>query len=370
MRTVLPFLRLPLLGLPLLALSACTGKDGTPNVFDTNDTGPAECGRVRGADGVMMWDADATTTVYYPVDEPSSVATTGVAGPIGADALFLAAREDGRVLSSLDTGCNWDTAGSLPAGTWRLTAAGDRAYAWDLSGGSAARSDDGGGSWSPFTPGGAFVSPPQVSDRDATWIRGLLASGVVTSTDGGDTWNASGGALPGDLGELRSVAFSGDDLDRVVLATATGVWASTSGGTSWNDVTAGMLKPLNTTTIGGHAVAMSADDSDILAAIVEEDDGVFGLVRSTDGGQTWVRLADSTGIGLSATSGLWIAPGRSTEVLTTYTDAGAEFPLHLNVSTQESGTGIVKTAIYDAVQQMAFSPGPEGRYLGAVTPAP
>lgn len=349
--------------LALLALAGCNGDKPPDNVFDTADTGAADCGRVRGTNGVLMYDAADPNTVYYPEDGATDDVTTGIAGPVGEDYTFVAVQE-GDVLSTVDGGCNWEKVGSLPdGGTWRLVAAGARVYAFDVAGGGGASSDDSGGSWAPFA-GDAFVAIPTVSSADPTWLRGITAAGVETSTDGGTSWSTTGnlpmaGAGPGGA--------SPGDLDKMVMAAGEAVWTTASGGTTWDDRTAGVLSALGATSVTALTAAISPDDANVMAALVSEAGGTITLVRSTDAGVTWQRLADSDGVRLAADSGLWIPPGASDKVLTVTSATGEDFTLHLNVSAPETGTHVVKTQVYDAVSQMAFSPGVDGRYLAGVS---
>lgn len=346
----------------LLLLLACDGKTPPGNTFDTNDTGTPECGRVRGHNGVLMYDDADQNVVYYPTEEPDGEGPTGVAGPVGDDWTFVAV-QDGDVSRSTDAGCNWEEVGSLPAtGRWMLLAAGSRVYAFDPVGKAGAVSDDAGASWSPMPASVRFATLPVVADSDPNWVRGVDETGVVTSTDGGQGWSTSN---PLPQSGLVDYDLSPGDLDRIALATATGVWTSQNAGLTWDDRSAAAFAPTGGKTGVVHAVAMSRTSADALAAIVERD-AVFTLVYSADGGASWTRLADSEGIGLGAESDLWFAPGSADTIISNHTEPGAEFPLHLNVTAPKTGTRVVKTAIYDHMSGMAFSPGEDGRWIAGV----
>ena len=116
------------------------------------------------------------------------------------------------------------------------------------------------------------------------------------------------------------------------------------------------------------AVAISEDDPSAMAAIATASSGLSTLVQSVDGGATWSRLADSDGIGLDATSGLWIVPGNPDEVVTSWVDGAAtDFPLHLNVSLPKTGTHTVKAGWFYGLTQMVFT---SERWLASVHGVP
>ena len=106
----------------LLLLTACAGDLITDTVVgDGTDTSAPVCGRVRGTNGVLLYQDDGTT-VRAPVDPPTEATRgTGVTGPLDASGLVWAAVVNGRVFTSQDAGCNWTGVGNLPGtADWAL----------------------------------------------------------------------------------------------------------------------------------------------------------------------------------------------------------------------------------------------------------
>lgn len=334
-----------------LLLAACTDKGGYLDTSSPDDTGNPECGRLRGATGVLMYTEDGAS-VHAPTEAPDpEKRTTGIAGPL-TDGLTWLAVEEGRVYRSDDAGCNWDDVGTLPVGVaWQLLAAGDRVYAFDLASGDGARSDDRGLSWSPFDAGGAFLDLPVASHTDGTFLRGVQARGVVSSYDGGDTWTVTG-ALPD--GTPRRAAVSAATPDRVVVSTDLGVWTSPTGGGSWQDVTAGLTTDATVPGVAGGPVAVHPDDEQVLFAISEDGGGVWTLHRSADYGATWTRMADSDQVTLDGASPLWPLPGAPTRVLSAYGSSVDDFGLDLYLSEQGVGTRTLHISSYYGMTGMSF----------------
>lgn len=130
-----------------------------------------------------------------------------------------------------------------------------------------------------------LLLPP---DEGSLWARDN-ASRLFRSDDGGESWGRVGGGLP-DEGVL-DVAFSPDmGRDRTLfaaLATADqgfGVWQSDDGGKSWRMTSVGLTDLAVTDLVISPAFARDRT----LFAITHQQ----GLFRSTDGGETWVRLTE------------------------------------------------------------------------------
>ncbi len=105
------------------------------------------------------------------------------------------------------------------------------------------------------------------------------------------------GTAPNVSGRATSIAFGGGSPARIYLGTAGGgVWKSTDGGTNWQPLTDQQVS----LAIGALAVVPDkTGGNDVIYAGTGESnqaDNNFGLgiLKSTDGGQTWTQLADST----------------------------------------------------------------------------
>jgi hypothetical protein len=318
----------------LLALLACTDKDGDTDPIDSGDTGLPECGRVRGTQGVMMFSEG--DVVHAPTEAPDATTPShSVAGPL-TDGLTWLVSYGGRIEQSLDAGCNWERVGALPAtGWWDLVAAGDRVYAFDRGSGDGARSDDAGVSWSPFDSTEAFVGPVTVAPGDPSRLRGLQARGVVTSSDGGDSWQVTGTAPPG-IG--RDVAVFADDLDTIAAATDTGLYYTRGGGTTWYDVGTTLPRDKTATTTLPYHVAISPDDLEVLYAMSLDDTGLWGVSRTADHGANWDFMITSDGVRLNADSDLWPVPGRTDQVISAYGSSTDSYGIDLLTMTAGEAT--------------------------------
>lgn len=128
----------------------------------------------------------------------------------------------------------------------------------------------------PTTPNTIYVGT-----GEPTWWPGYDGVGVLKSTDGGMTWNATGTL---GNGHIARVAVDPTNTNRVYCAGFSGgLYRSTNGGTSWTLILAGDVTDfaLNTTT----TTTMYAG---------KRNDGVY---ESTNDGSTWTKL----GGGLPAT---------------------------------------------------------------------
>ncbi|MFN7142787.1 MAG: WD40/YVTN/BNR-like repeat-containing protein [Myxococcota bacterium] len=340
---------------PLLLLAACSGKGFTLDTGDTADTGIPECGRIRGTEGVLMYQ-EGGNTVRSPLETPDDHSvTTGVAGPLGDDRTYLAAI-DGVAHRTVDGGCNWERVGTLPSGTWRLYGAGSRVYAFDADSASGARSDDGGGTWTAFETGERFVGQPVVDASNPDRVRGLQTRGVVTSTDGGDTWEV-GNVLPSGLGAPQDGDLLSSALDTAVVGGSNGAWRTTDAGATWAPV----MPEVSVT-----AVAIHPDDGAVIFAQSSED-GVRTISRSADGGGTWARQVDSAQVDLGDEPHLWPVLGNTSKALATKgfvhntnTDSDG---VNLYVITAGEGTRTVFVGTWYHIHQVAFG---EDRWMAAV----
>ncbi len=334
--------------IPLVfVLAACESDKYVLDTSDTADTGVTQCGRIRGTEGVLMYQDDGST-VRSPLESPNPTdVTTGVAGPLGDDRTY-AAVIDGRVLLSVDGGCNWEAQGALGSGDWRLRAAGERIYAFDMRSTAGARSDDGGLSWTPFDAGEAFIGLPVVDPFDPTRLRGLQSRGVVTTADGGDTWTAGAG-LPGTLGTPADGDLSATNLEIAVVGGSGGAWRTSDAGGTWLPI----IEDAAVT-----ALAIHPDDPAVFFAQSTDGEGVRTISRSADSGGTWARQVDSTQIELSVEPELWPVPGNPLRALAAYGPVYNENTesdgVNLYIVTGGEGTRSIFVGTWFHIHQFAF----------------
>jgi photosystem II stability/assembly factor-like uncharacterized protein len=151
---------------------------------------------------------------------------------------------------------------------WQLLRSGDDGDTWqgvDLptTGGPVAVAVGGGGA------GPVYV---------ATYETFQVTSRVLSSTDGGETWDCVGGAMPGCKNGCRVRALAVDDAQPATLYAATdnGVYAHTRGGSGWRALDDGLD--------GRPVDCISVDPSDPSIVYAGTSDGVFTLQQAICGG--------------------------------------------------------------------------------------
>jgi hypothetical protein len=155
-------------------------------------------------------------------------------------------------------------------------------------------------------------------DRPVLLAWDAIANTLVRSVDGGEAWSA----LPSDAlaatGGVLALDAHANAPERVFAATASGLWRSEDAGASWG--AAGLAGSPVTT------VRQLADGS--LWAFAIGADG--GLLRSRDGGATWVRVpapiedgAYATAIAATAETAEVVFVGTSTADVLRSDDGGA-----------------------------------------------
>ncbi len=342
----------------LLVLTACAGdlitKDPT---VDSADAGPPVCGRVRGTNGVVLYQDDGTT-VRAPVDPPTAATRgTGVAGPLDASGLVWAAVVNGQVLTSQDAGCNWTAVGNLPStGDWALrgaaTADGTRLLAIDRASSAVAWSTDLGVSWTTGDAGGSFVGVPRLDASDALHVVGVQARGVVESTDGGASWQVVG-ALPIDGAGVHGADADAANLDVVFIGGAGGAWVTQDGGAGWSQVL-----DLPST----RAVAMGLEGR--MWAVARGTDGLLGI-WSSDGTTAdtagalpdWQRVLDEAIAPLSEDARLWPIPSDPGRALSSFgptTNASGDPAVNLYLLEAGAGSRTVRVGTFTGIQDVAF----------------
>ena len=248
----------------------------------------------------MCESVAGTAAITFTRDEGKTLAPTdgelhGVAYTYGLVALdtpnTLVAENAGRILRSTDAGCSWTEIGTVDRTPLVLTAAeGGRAYAWSDNGNTLYRIDDAG-----VTP---LVSPVDsivglaADPQDGTHVRLGDGFGIVwESTTGGDGRWATIGAQPVENPLIYRVAFDPNDLDHVLVGTATeGALVSEDGGATWRQAT-GFSKEGNRANVF-NLVVSPANANIVWAMGLDLADDVRHIYRSKDGGRTFKRVLD------------------------------------------------------------------------------
>ncbi len=157
--------------------------------------------------------------------------------------------------------------------------------------------------------------------------------GILKSTDGGNTWNTTGLSWNITQGRvIRRVVIKPDNPNIIIVASNAGLFRTTNAGTNWTQVQTGNFydlewKPGNPnviyaakyngvmrstdggatwsninsgfTTSGGRVqIAVTPADSEYIYAVVADPntDGLKGVYRSTNGGNSWSLRANSPNI--------------------------------------------------------------------------
>ncbi len=188
------------------------------------------------------------------------------------------------VFRSKDFGDTWDKIETRFDQPFVSSIRVDRSDAGVVLAGSEAglyRSDDGGDTWRATRLRQPVRSVRQHPHHRMKWAAALQDLGVAMSIDGGETWRLSGDLKGKTVYEVEFDPF--DDQRLLAGGWKTGLLESTDGGASWVRIDSG----LGSEDIHGIGVSRETPGLVIVGTM---DQGVF---RSQDGGQTWAP-ADTT----------------------------------------------------------------------------
>ena len=146
------------------------------------------------------------------------------------------------------------------AGTWHLP--------W--------KSTDGGRSWAPISVGMIDDSDVMTLTIDRTNPQNVFAtacSGIYRSTDGAARWSKVRG-IPSSSRRTRAFAQSPDNQNLLFAGTVGGLWMTEDAGITWRLGTQKELVVNSIVTLPGGIVLLGTDGA--------------GVVRSIDGGRSWV----------------------------------------------------------------------------------
>jgi len=198
-----------------------------------------------------------------------------------ADTLHGWAVGDRAVLHTSDGGQTWvsqtQNAGAITL--FRAASAVDSAHCWVVGDdGSVRATADGGATWVRQLPLGAsgYLESVRFVDANRGWACGRLAGGVgviLYTLTGGQIWNQV------DLAgapELKSIDMAASGYG-VVCGTLGAIYYTRNAGLTWTRAT-------SNTTVQLQAVAVDAGGGDALCGGLI---GLGGVLKSTDGGQSW-----------------------------------------------------------------------------------
>ena len=233
-----------------------------------------------GAQGGVWKSTDAGTTWIPKTDSQASLAIGSIAIDPGS--------------------CNPAPCKVIYAGTGEENFSGDSYYGTGIL-----KSSDGGDTWtligaSSFqnpSGGGARIGAIAIQPSNSQTLLAASTGGVYRSTDAGQTWTrVQGGSAATDVlfdPANGNVAYAA--LGAIFGAQSNGVYKSTDGGATWARADAGTGK-LPTSNVGRIALAVAPSSTNILYAAIQNTNpfGSFlGLFKSTDSGANWTPLTNA-----------------------------------------------------------------------------
>jgi hypothetical protein len=184
---------------------------------------------------------------------------------------------------SYDNGTNWFQPSSVPtnSGGGTVAAASDAScVVWSPIGGNVNVTTDNGSSWTESSgiPSEALVESDRVNPDT---FYGFSEGTFYVSTDGGLTFSETAS----DLGSGKFKAIPGIEGD-IWLATSDGLKHSTDNGSTFTTLS-------NVTSAECVGFGMAAPGEDYMAIFISgEVDGIKGIFRSDDAGDSWIRVND------------------------------------------------------------------------------
>lgn len=170
------------------------------------------------------------------------------------------------LIESTDGGVTWDSVSlSGEVDFHGLATAHDQLYGWDSTSGRFLVSSD-GETWD--TRSTVDLYSFAVDPEDADHVVGASPDGLLDSTDGGRTWQAT----------------DGPDVVTLSWAETSGLWGVTADGTTYSGGVDG-TDWREAGPLPGPPQALLADDDVLYAA--SDEGGVTGIYRSMDDGRTW-----------------------------------------------------------------------------------
>jgi hypothetical protein len=240
---------------------------------------------------------------------------------------------DGRVFAgtgagvyvSDDSGGSWSLAGMESHEVWQIRSAGDNVLYAGTQPAGLFRSDDNGTSWHEIE---AFAQVPEaaewcvpveprlpgraraiVIDRDdprRIWV-GVEVGGIMTTEDGGETWQLD---LPGENPDLHMMCAQPDRPNILYASTGygrkdgvaemiegnAGVFRSDDGGANWQyawkGITPRYSRPMCIDPRSPYSLTVASAPT-AFSNFKDEGGAQAMLLRSNDGGESWRSLCDA-----------------------------------------------------------------------------
>ncbi len=222
------------------------------------------------------------------------------------------------------------------------------------------RSTDGGANFSPTSDNqidlavGSIAFAP--SDNSVVYAgmgdkaQGYLGTGVLKSTDGGQTWTRVNNATLPSPGRISKIEVDAANPNRVYVAQytlrqgntmfASGFYLSNDGGVNWTKTLSGLPRDLvrHPTQPNTYYLAMQRVDGG--------SDATGGVFKSTDAGQSWTRIYSAP---FATTSNIKIAVTAAAPQ-NVYVTLASGTTARLEVSPDEGATWTNRGAAFDTGQ--------------------
>lgn len=166
-------------------------------------------------------------------------------------------------------------------------ATGDR-DAWDNRSVGVLKSTDGGSTWDEtdlsYTLSQNMMVNRLLGDpNDNQTIIAATSAGVYKTIDGGDTWNDQLTSL-----SFKDMEYKPGDYNTLYGSTTSGsVYKSDDGGQTWSAV-------LSTSRSRVELAVTSANSAYVYAIVANTDNGLYGIYKSTDSGDSFTKVWDGT----------------------------------------------------------------------------
>ncbi|GAB5464950.1 MAG: hypothetical protein Kapaf2KO_03860 [Candidatus Kapaibacteriales bacterium] len=154
------------------------------------------------------------------------------------------------------------------------------------------KSTNGGTSWSKTGLDWSFtnfrtIRSIEVHPTDANKVVAATSNGVYISTDGGSNWSRT---LNNGTWDIN---FKTDNANTLFASTNNSIFRSTDGGQSWTQLTTGLPTANSLRRV---ELAVTEDDGDYVYALYGNNRNLYGVYRTTDGGDNWSLVHNSTNL--------------------------------------------------------------------------
>ncbi|HQU70848.1 MAG TPA: proprotein convertase P-domain-containing protein, partial [Calditrichia bacterium] len=141
---------------------------------------------------------------------------------------------------------------------------------------------------------GRWVRELRMDPDDNRVLLAATNTGVFRTEDGGESWTQT---LSG--ASIKDLEFNPGD-GTIVYAAGTAFYRSSNGGRNWSRVTSGLP---SSTAVQRLAIAVAPGNPNYVYVVAGDGQGLVGLYRSTNTGQTFGRRSDSPNILNSSVDG-------------------------------------------------------------------